>query len=257
MTTPRLLVFQHIAIEHPGVFRDLLAERGVSWRAVELDEGEPIPELSDFDALWVMGGPMDVWQETEHPWLVAEKAAIRAAVVERRMPYFGFCLGHQLLAEALGGEVGRAATPEVGILEVELTAAGRAHPVFAGLPARGRCLQWHSAEVLRAPPGATVLASSPACAVQALAVGDTVVSVQYHVELTARTVPEWGEVPEYAEALEKTLGPGSLARMRTQADAAMPEFNAAARLLFENWMGVVAGCPRQPPPNRRVAATGD
>ena len=80
VTTPRVLVFQHIAIEHPGVFRDFLAEDGIAWTAVELDEGEAIPDLEDFDVLWVMGGPMDVWQDDLHPWLEPERRAIREAV---------------------------------------------------------------------------------------------------------------------------------------------------------------------------------
>ena len=238
MTPPRILVFQHIAIEHPGVFRDYMQDAGIRWQAVELDAGEPIPDLGGYDALWVMGGPMDVWQEDEHPWLAPEKAAIREAVVERRMPFFGFCLGHQLLAEAMGGEVGRAATPEVGIMDIELTEAGRNHPVFAGLPSRGPCLQWHGAEVTKAPAGASVLARSPACRVQALAFGDAVVSVQYHVELTTDTVPQWGEVPEYAAALEATLGAGALVRLRAEAQHAMADFNHTARVLFDNWLGV-------------------
>ncbi|MEE9480791.1 MAG: type 1 glutamine amidotransferase, partial [Kiloniellales bacterium] len=60
---PRILVLQHIAVEHPGIFRDFLAEDVIGWQAVELDGGEPIPELGGFDALWVMGGPMDVWED--------------------------------------------------------------------------------------------------------------------------------------------------------------------------------------------------
>jgi len=82
----RVLVFQHIAIEHPGIFRDFLAADGVAWDAVELDAGDPIPPLDGYDALLVMGGPMDVWEEDAHPWLAAEKRAIRAAVAERAMP---------------------------------------------------------------------------------------------------------------------------------------------------------------------------
>ena len=73
----RILVFQHIAVEHPGVFREFLAKDGIAWDAVELDAGETIPALDNYDALWVMGGPMDVWQEKEHPWLRAEKRVTR------------------------------------------------------------------------------------------------------------------------------------------------------------------------------------
>ena len=82
----RVLVFQHADVEHPGIFRDFLAEDGIAWDAVELDAGEAIPSLEGYDQLWVMGGPMDAWQEAQHPWLVAEKQAIREAVELRAMP---------------------------------------------------------------------------------------------------------------------------------------------------------------------------
>ncbi len=234
--SPRILVFQHIACEHPGIFRDFLAEDGIEWMTVELDEGEPIPSFEHYDALWVMGGPMDTWQEDDNPWLVAEKAAIRDAVMDREMPYLGFCLGHQLLADALGGEVGPAGEPEIGILEVEVTDAGRASPFMTDLPERAACLQWHSAEVLREPPGASVLASSPACRVQAMSIAGRAFSIQYHVELTPTTVVEWGEIPEYRSALDSTLGPGALDRMIVDADTHMSAFNSASRQIYGNFM---------------------
>ena len=237
--SPRVLVFQHIALEHPGVFRDFLREDGIEWTAVELDDGEPIPDLGDYDALWVMGGPMDVWEDDIHPWLEPERAAIREAVVERKMPFFGFCLGHQLLAQALGGEVGPAATPEIGILEVALTEAGRSSSIFAGLPGTHACLQWHSAEVLRAPSGARTLATSRDCAVQALGFAGHAFSIQYHVEITADTVPQWGAVPEYEQALERAMGEGALATFEADAAAHMAEFNRNARCIYDNFMRIV------------------
>ena len=238
-TAPKILVFQHIAVEHPGVFRDFMREDGVEWRAVELDAGESIPDLGGYDALWVMGGPMDVWEDDLHPWLEAERTAIREALLERKLPFLGFCLGHQLLAQALGGEVGPAAEPEIGIFDVELTEAGRASPLFEGVPATHACLQWHGAEVLQPPAGARVLAASPACAVQALGVGGHAFSIQYHVEITARTVREWGAVPAYGQALERALGTAALARFEADAAAGMAGFNRNARRIYDNFMRVV------------------
>lgn len=237
---PRLLVFQHIDVEHPGIFRDFLSDDGIEWHAVELDEGESIPDLSRYDMLWVMGGPMDVWQEDEHPWLVAEKVAIREAVIERRMPFLGVCLGHQLLAASLGGVVGPASTPEVGVMDVSLNPEAQGCPLYAGMDPRFHCLQWHGAEVTRAPEGARVLASSPACNVQAMQVGDRAFGIQYHVELTPTTVSDWSAIAEYADALDRTLGRDGFAQFQADAQAGMSDFNANARVLYDNFMNLSA-----------------
>ena len=139
-TLMRVLVFQHIPVEHPGVFREFLAVDGHGWLAVELDTGEAIPDLGDFDMLWVMGGPMDTWQEDDYPWLIDEKRAIREAVYERKMPFLGICLGAQLLADALGGTTGPMRTSEVGVMEVGLTEEGLVDPLFDGFASNLRCL---------------------------------------------------------------------------------------------------------------------
>jgi GMP synthase-like glutamine amidotransferase len=239
MRGPRILVFQHMSACHPGVFRDLLGADDIAWDAVALEAGQPIPELEGYDALLVMGGPMDVWEEDLHPWLRAEKHAIREAVIERAMPYLGICLGHQLLADALGGEVRPAATPEVGVFEVALSASGQAHPLFVGLPAAARYLQWHAAEVTRPPAGATVLAASSACAVQALAVGRRAFGLQFHAEVDLPTLADWLAEPSAAEALVLRLGADGPARFVGEAGACMDELNQAARRLYANFMALL------------------
>ena len=97
-----ILVLQHEEIEHLGVFKAFLEQDGATWQVVELDKGEPIPALDSFNGMIVMGGPQDVWQEDQYPWLRDEKAAIRRFVADMRRPFFGICLGHQLLVAQPG-----------------------------------------------------------------------------------------------------------------------------------------------------------
>ena len=183
---------------------------------------------------------MDVWQVEDHPWLEAEKALIKEAVEGRGMPFLGLCLGHQLLAEALGGEVGPSQQPEIGVLDVQMTEIGAEGVWMDGLPPIFKALQWHSAEVTKLPPGAEVLATSPACAVQAMKWGPRAYSAQFHVEIEADTVANWAEIPAYAEALQKALGADGVAKMQAAADENMRDFNAMAERLYINWLQAAA-----------------
>lgn len=228
----RLLVFQHIAVEHPGSFREMMAADGITWDTVALDEGQPIPSMQDYAGLLVMGGPMDVWQEDQYPWLALEKQAIREWIGTGR-PFLGVCLGHQLLADALGGRVGPMPAPEVGIVEVML--ADPADGLFTGLPSAFASLQWHGAAVDAPPPGAVVTASNSACSVQAMRVGSGAWGIQFHVEVTSQTVREWGAIPAYAASLEKTLGSGGQARLERATAERMATLQAAARTVWGNF----------------------
>jgi GMP synthase-like glutamine amidotransferase len=233
----RVLVLQHIACEPPGVYEDVLLERGAELHRVELDEGEPLPDWRGFDAIVAMGGPMSVNDEEALPWLRDERRAIGEAV-RAGVPYWGVCLGVQLLAAALGARVYAGPAPEVGLLPVTLTDAALSDPVLAGLPRRLVTLQWHG-DTFDLPDGAELLASSPAYPNQAFRIGRAY-GLQFHVEVSAELAREWADVPEYAGALERVLGPGALDRLVADLAGRADELAGHARLMFERWLDLAA-----------------
>jgi GMP synthase (glutamine-hydrolysing) len=232
-----VLALQHIACEPPAAYEDELRAQGLELVRVELDEGEPLPDWREFDGMVVMGGPMGAGDDTDHPWLVAERRCIGEAV-RAGLPFFGACLGSQLLAASLGARVYTGATPEVGVLDVDLTDAGREDPVLGGLPASFPTLQWHS-DSFDLPEGAVGLASSPAYANQAFRVGGAAYAVQFHVEVTSEMAAEWARVPDYARALEQVRGPGALDELLEAFEARREEMTGHARTLFSRWFELV------------------
>jgi GMP synthase-like glutamine amidotransferase len=236
----KILVLQHVDVEHPGIFRDFFKADRLILDTVELDGGESIPDVAGYDLMVVMGGPQDVWQEKEFPWLIAERAAIRRFVVDLGRPFLGICLGHQLLASAIGGEVGLAKTPEVGILKIEMTPEGKSDPIFRNVANPMTVLQWHGAEVLAVPEGAEILARSESCAVQAFRYGKRAYGMQFHVEITGQTVADWAAIPVYARALEKALGSGAVERLADEVATKLPAFNQNAKRIYDNFKGVMS-----------------
>lgn len=228
-----ILVFQHMPAEHPGYLFDRLNADGIPYEILRLDQGAAIPDLRGYRALWVLGGPMDVWEDDKHPWLIEEKRVIREAVLDRDLPYFGVCLGHQLLAAALGGEVGPSAEAEMGVVDIRLNAAGLAHPLLAHQPPSLALLQWHLAEVKNVPANLEILASSKACPIHGIALNDRVLSLQSHIEVSLETVKEWLDSPTAKQQLEQHLGPDASATFEVRAADHMIDFNQAADRLYE------------------------
>jgi GMP synthase-like glutamine amidotransferase len=250
----RILVFQHVPVEHPGVFCQFWRENGDEWHTVELNAHQAIPALNNFDLLVVMGGPMDVWQEDRHSWLGPEKAAIRHWVKDLGRPFLGVCLGHQLLAAALGGTVRLMPQQEIGLGEVALTEAGRHDRLFAGFAASVETFQWHGAEVSQLPEGAEILATNSSCPIQAFRYGPHAYGLQYHVEITASTVDEWSAIAEYRAGLERMLGVGAAARLSEMVAGRLPSFAASARQLNDNLSAIVTKRPLRALRDKRVSA---
>ena len=233
-----ILVLQHINIEDPGYIKDLMIKDGVNITTIELDEGEKIPDnLNFFDGMLCMGGPMDTWMEKDFPWLIEEKKKIKEFVVELNKPYLGFCLGCQLLGEAIGGKVVKTNNPEIGMLDVNFLDEKKKDILFADFPQKITSLQWHSYEVqeLEKNKDVTLIASSKETKYQIFRYKNNAYGIQFHIEIKDTTVNDWGCVPEYKSALENQLGQGALEKFDKEARDNMNNMNNYSKILYTNF----------------------
>ena len=237
-----IIVLQHIKIEDPGYIKDLMLLDGVNLTTIELDEGEKIPnDLNKFDAMFCMGGPMDTWMEDKYPWLIEERKKIKNFVVDLQKPYLGFCLGCQLLGEAVGGKVVKSNPAEIGMMDINFSNKKNNDSLFSSFPNKIKSLQWHSYEVnnLESNKDVTILASSPITKYQIFKYKNHAYGIQFHIEIKDTTVNEWGCVPAYKSALEEQLGVGALEKFDKEAKSNMIAMNNYSKILYSNFKKLI------------------
>jgi GMP synthase (glutamine-hydrolysing) len=232
----RLLVIQHIACEPPGVYEEEMHARGIAFDRVQIDEGEILPDWRAYDGIVAMGGPMSANDDELLPWLAVEKRAIGQAV-RSGMPYWGVCLGAQLLASSLGARVYRGDAPELGIYDdLALTQAAGDDPIFASLPSPLTTFQWHG-ETFEIPEGATLLAGSRSYPHQAF-VWRRAYALQFHFEVSQQLASSWLDIDAYAGKLLNARGSAALDALRARL-AALDDVIPLARTLFARWLEAV------------------
>ena len=185
-----IIILQHIKIEDPGYIKDLMLADGLNLTTIELDEGEKIPnDLSKFDGMFCMGGPMDTFMEKEYPWLIEEKKRIKELVGNLKKPYLGFCLGCQLLGEVVGGKVVKSSPAEIGMMDINFTKEKNQDDLFSKFPDKIKSLQWHSYEVqgLENYKDVPLLASSNVTKYQIFRYQNHEYGLQFHIEIKDKT----------------------------------------------------------------------
>lgn len=240
----RLLVVQPELEDPPHLFGRWLEEAGAELDVRQAYAGDTIPTLDGYAGLVVLGGAMSANDDEVIGWIGPVKELIRDAVAEQ-VPTLGICLGHQLVATALGGRV----TPnprgqQVGLFDVGWTEAGRADRLFGALATPRRGVQWNHDVVVEMPPGSEVLAQTPAGEVQAARFGPVAWGVQLHPEVDESIVATWVSETERTELTSRGLDPEA---MLADIAAARAELDQAWAPLAAGFADVALGAPGEHP----------
>ena len=234
----RALVVTHSPSEGVGNVGTWLEDSGVELVVVEPWDGDAVPQdPSEYDAVVVMGGPQQAYDDDSAPWLRATKELLRKAVDER-VPTLGICLGGQLLAAATGGRVEKGeAGVEAGARLVAKRDAAWDDELFGDVPFTPTVVQWHEDAIVDLPPGAVHLASSSRYENQAFRIGDRAWGLQFHIETPPEMVRHWGA--EYGAAVEEAgLDPVALAERAVEE---LEEVELCWRPAVERFAALAAG----------------
>jgi len=230
-----ILIVKHIDIEGPGTLGDFLKDQEEPFCIVELGAGEELPQdLKIFKAVVVLGGPMNVDEEERFSFLKPENDFIQK-ILKAEIPYLGICLGSQLLAKAAGAKVVKSPVKEIGWYRIQLTPEGKKDPLFNGFREKDPIYHWHG-DMFQIPSNGKLLASAPGCPHQALKVGKNAYGLQFHVEVTDRSIKEWCD--EYSAA--------DLPGRREHAQSMIDDywkhkklFDAQAQRLYQNFLEII------------------
>ncbi len=172
---------QHVVFEDLGSIETWLHKTGYEITSTQLYGSELLPKIKDIDFLIVMGGPMSINDEQDHPWLVEEKKFIKD-VIESGKPVLGICLGAQLIASSMGAKVFPNAVKEIGWFPIKAIKEG--NDSLFKFPEEIEVFHWHG-ETFSLPNSAVQIAASKACKNQAFQIGDNVIGLQFHLETTS------------------------------------------------------------------------
>lgn len=214
----KIYIIKHVEDEGPGLLGDFFRHLGWESVLVELYRGEALLyDLESPAGVIVLGGPMNVYQEEDYPFLKMEDQFIRKMLKEE-VPLLGICLGAQLLAKACGARVHKSPWKEIGWYEVELTREGQRDALFRGL-GRDLCVfQWHE-DTFEIPKGGALLATADPCPNQAFKVGPSAYGLQFHVEVTLDMVKVWAEKERQAVSPARLEREGAALRGRLETQA--------------------------------------
>lgn len=239
----RVLVLQHVAAEPLGVLDPMLRRAGHRIRYVNFArDPDAEPRLDRYQALIVLGGPMQVGDSAGH---LAVECRLLEQALDRQVPMLGICLGGQLLAHVLGARVGPCIRPEIGWYQLHPSEHAKDDPVLHPLDEPRPVFQWHHWD-FDCPAGAVNLATSAESGCQAFRAGGNAWAFQFHLELDERLIRRWLTLNFYREDLARSGLDRSPDEIRVATREHLPPTLALAGDVFGNWLA------RLPAPRQRI-----
>lgn len=234
----RVLVFQHVAAEPLGVLDPMLRQRGHRIRYVNFArDPQAVPRLDRYQALIVLGGPMQVTDTNRHAHLTTECRLIEQAIHDE-LPVLGICLGAQLLAHVCGARVGPCGNAEIGWYDLEPTPLTAADPVLGPLTDVHPVFQWHHWG-FDCPQHAESIAESPASGCQAFRVENKAWGFQFHLELDRRLIHRWLTLPFYRDDLAASGIERTPETIAADTRRHLPATLELADRVFGNWLDLL------------------
>jgi GMP synthase-like glutamine amidotransferase len=206
----RIHCLQHVAFETPATIAEWAELAGHTMSYTYLFESKfSLPLLTDFDALLVMGGSMNIDEEEKFPWLKQEKTFIKHSI-DAGKKIIGICLGAQLVATVLGSKVYKGKEKEIGFFPVAFSIDAQNNRLFEHFEQDYYLFHWHG-DTFDLPEGAVVMASTTACKHQAYLINGTILGLQFHLEMNEGSVEQMlshddGELKErgtYIQSIEE------------------------------------------------------
>ena len=183
---------------------------------------------------------MNVWEENKYPWLIQEKLFIKNWVLNLEKPFFGICLGHQLLGEALGASVVKSQSPEIGFKKIYVNREFSSNNLLRDFAQDIHVLQGHSAEVSNfSKKEVSILASSDNCSIQGLSYLNHAFSVQFHPEVIDETILNWISIPKIKQDFYNALGKKGIEEIIDYQQKNRRSLINRAKLIYENWLNLI------------------
>ena len=213
-----------------------IKSRGMEYQYIRMHNNDNAPQtLADYSALIILGGPMNVYEIEQHPFLVDEERLIHEAI-NKNIPTLGLCLGAQLIAKTAGVTVFAGRKKEIGWYPVSLTNEGLNDPLLAGFENYLTVFQWHG-DTFDIPSGAKRLAESELFPNQAFKISEMIIGLQFHLEVTEQAVYKWME--EYEKELDSLKDYIDPDKIRKDTAGKIKNLNELAQRFYTNFFRLI------------------